>query len=276
MRARFLVLVALLLLVALNVFGDQMLSNPNPTPNATPYKPPPNAVVIEPYVGPWKNSPDWGNQFDGPMPASANIVLPTFSGEKLPGPPRVQSIVLTRDPQSAPGTNADFRAQIDYSVGSLSDSFLCDWTRGQQFSLVANWVRVTAISYAPSTLVAYNAQNGNVKIAAAIAEGAIQKTTPLTFTTPLFAMGNNTTVTISAPDFASAFFCKVIPAAPLPTPSLVKFAFIAGTASLAQYDSDYFANAPRGVLLPGGTRVVTITNTSGIAITLAPQWILGL
>ena len=94
------------------------------------FKPPVNGVVIEPVKGPWKNNVRWGDGFKGPMPAAAGSVIPVFSGEEIPGPPRVQTIQLFRDDRR-PGQNADFRAHVSYGVGATNNDFFCDWAQGR-------------------------------------------------------------------------------------------------------------------------------------------------
>jgi hypothetical protein len=241
------------------------------------------AVTVEPTAGPWKRNFNWGGGFNGQIPVIAGSEFPLFSNEEIPGPPRVQSIVLGRTASSIPGFNADFRAKVTYGIGATTDGFLCDWTRGAQFSLVANWVRVDAVTYAPSNVDPYTPTNAtgfaNVVISAGIAEGTVQHSdAPLTFTAPLEEVAIGGTHFFDAPDFARAAYVNVRAVTPavLPSPTLIQCLFTSGTVPLSVYTYEQISTFQRGVLIPGGTRLMTFFNGSGVAVRVSVQWVLGL
>jgi hypothetical protein len=235
------------------------------------------AVAIEPTGGPWKNNNNWGAKFEGPMPLQAGVRLSVFDGSQIPGPPRVQTIILARDPQSTPGDNADFRALIEYGVGGLVDNFVCDWTRGTQITLVANWVRVNAISYAPNSLAPYKADDGRVTISAGVAEGTARSASTVTLTDSLRELNDGGDEDIAVPDFARALAIKFeFIGGVMPTPSDVGFSFQAGTNPLARYTAEDMNLAFGGVLIPGGSNFIRVKNNSGLTIRYAPMWVLSL
>ena len=246
------------------------------------YKPPPNAVVIEPTGGPWKNSNRWGNSLKNvAMPLEANQTLAVFEGDDIPGPPRVQSILLSRAASSTVTSNADFRARIDYGIGGLNDFFLMDWTRGVQFSLVANWVRVTAITYAPKANAVYSG-GGTVTIGAAIAEGTIEKSEPATFTEGSTNIATLTSLDIlTIPQFARSFIVHVsnegVPG-PAPTPSGLIVIFTTSGSQIVRYDSSALLNGglDTGIILPACIQTVKLENTSANLYRVVPIWRLGL
>jgi hypothetical protein len=243
----------------------------------SPYEPAPNAVVIEPEKGPWKNNVNWGNTFKGPLPSAAGVEIPVFDGSKIVGPPRVQTIQLFRDDNRL-GSNGDYRAHIYYGVGAAQNEFFCDWSQGAQISLVANWVRVNAQSYAPLGYIPYASTGGIVQIGAAITEGTVAKGRPATFTEPTELVDDNSTSSIlDAPDFARgvrvAIRNPLNTNPPLPaTPTNLDLFLSSASGTLEQLDTGL--TYPDGVTLLGSAVEAQVLNHSGVLYEVTVQWIL--
>lgn len=236
------------------------------------YKPRPNAVTIEPQAGPWKNNPAWGDRFRGPMPLEAGIQTQTFSGEQMPGPPRVQSVQLFRDDRPV-SQNCDFRAHVFYGIGAVQNEFFVDWLHGCQFSLVCNWVRVVAVTYAPNPAIPYVGDDAQIEIAATVAEGAVSKGLPATFTESKEG-SNPTAVSFESPDFAKRVILWGNNAGAAGTVQFIgggSFEPFVGT--VASWTTTI--QALGGLPLPGGVRRV-IWAPSGANEVLTVQWVLGL
>jgi hypothetical protein len=252
------------------------MTHPAYNPLAHAYTPPPNGVVIEPSRGPWKNNIHWGNTVKQPMPASAGIEIPVFDGAEIVGPPRAQTIQLFRDDNRA-GQNSDYRAHVYYGTGAAQNEFFCDWAQGQQFTIVANWVRVNAISYAPLGFVPYNPSGGAVAIGACIVEGTTAKGRPLTFTEQQQVVGNlDFTDGFPTPDFAKAVILHIEnPGAVAMQPGIPSNVDLLTFASLSTYDRiDAVLCLPDGVTVPAPIRSAAGFNHSGQQQAITLQWIL--
>jgi hypothetical protein len=242
------------------------------------FRPMPTGVVIEPEAGPWKNNVHWGDGFSGPLPKAAGVEVPVFSGEEIVGPPRVQTVQLFRDDSRA-GMNADFRAHVQYGVGAASNEFFCDWGQGAQFSIVCNWVRVTAVSYAPFATVPYNASSAPIQISAMVVEGTVAQGRALRFTEPTITLPPTTlSAAFNAPDFARGVLLYannilVTPGTPTGVNLLLEneFGFVAAIVDSA-------LTLPEGILFPGPFNRARIDNTTAgpgsVDATLV--WVLGL
>jgi hypothetical protein len=240
------------------------------------FRPVPTAITIEPEAGPWKNNVHWGDGFRGKLPAAAGQEVPVFSGEEIVGPPRVQTVQLFRDDLRA-GVNADFRAHVQYGVGAASNEFFCDWGQGSQFSLVCNWVRITAQSYRPFATPPYNAGSTPIQISAMVTEGTVAQGRPLRFTEPTITLPATTlSAEFNAPDFARGvlLYCNnliTVPGVPTGVNLLLEndFGFVATII-------DSGLTLPEGVLFPGAFNRARIDNTTGAGTDATLVWILGL
>lgn len=232
------------------------------------YKPKPNAIVIEPTAGPWKNNISWGDKFEGPMPATAGTEQELVDGKEIVGPPRVQSIALIRRVQQT-GSNSDFRARIFYTIGAAKAQFECDFADGVQFSLVANWVRVTLVSFTPNPINPYDASGGRVAVQAGIAEGTVVQGAPLYFTEAKLVEGGGAAGVFESPPFA-----KRVCVWGGKSTQTVDFI---GPGSLNPFSgtiADFVTYRESGMALPLVERVVVAADA--VDQTVVVQWFLGL
>lgn len=256
------------------------------------FRPFPTACAVEPVSGPWTNSPNWGNSFSGPIPASDNQVVSVVETADIPGPPRVLVVNLFRSDPAFPGSsNSQVRARITYGIGAKQNSFDCDWTQGAQLALVANYVRVNFVSYAPSSDAAYaQGSNKSIVLGAGLAVGNAAKTHALSYTYPMRILNNApnppTFYDVLVPDFAQALVLharKVGTNATAPAAGDLTVQFRA-TASqvIAAWDGLRVQDfSGEGLRLPGGTVFVRIQNSVAAAppdvqFFVTPQFILGL
>ena len=251
------------------------------------FNPSPTACVIEPHKGPWTNSTNWGNSLQGPMPKSEGNVQSVFETADIPGAPRVLVVNLFRsDVQPSGGTfNAQIRARITYGIGAKQNEFDCDWTQGAQFALVANYVRVNAVSYAPSALLPYDVGAGAtaaqpITLGAGIALGNAAKHDGLSFTYPLDELSNvgPSHALYDVPDFATTLFFNATKNTGLPLAVAdCRIVMFSGAVQLQEWDGvraqDFMSG---GLRIPGGTTQVKVLNTGAAPILLAPQFGLSL
>jgi hypothetical protein len=233
------------------------------------FDPPVDAVIIEPQSGPWKNNNAWGDKRDIAMPAEG-VRTQVFDGRKIVGPPRVQSVQLARGrPQS--GSNSDFRAFIEYGVGALNGDFVCDWADGVQFTIVANWVRVTAITYRPNPINPYDPATGLINIGAGVAEGTVTKGREATFTESQLILGAGAAGVFESPKLARA----VLLWGGNPT-QVVDFI---GAGSLNPFTgtiASFVTYRDFGMIFPGGAERVVVAADPASDQTVTVQWFLGL
>lgn len=232
--------------------------------------------VLEPATGSWKNSPYWGGKIEGVMPATEGHVVSVFSAEKIPGPPRVQTVILGRDIRSPVGTNADYRARIAYGVGNANNTFDCDWGRGMQLPIVANWVQVNAVTYRPDLAIAYNPLGGRVSITGAVAQGALTPAVPATYTEPQRLVADNADVTLSTPEFAKRVVVAVgeLNLGTTAVPAGLQIRAQSGATTLARYLFE--EQIAIGFLLPSGVDNVRVLNNTGLLLQITVQWVLAL
>lgn len=127
------------------------------------------ALCLEPTLGWWTGSTQFGNRLAFDMPPTAGVLTDILDSRELPGPPRSFGATLTRNPRITLGPNltpvgeaniarnADIYAQITYGAGGVSNTFLMDWSNGGSFALQANTMRISALSYAPKLPVNFGA-----------------------------------------------------------------------------------------------------------------------
>lgn len=262
-RAALAALLALLVIVG----GLVMLSKYQ----ARAYDPAVDAVVIEPARGPWKNNNRWGDQRVAFRMPAVDTPTQIVDGTEIVGPPRVQSVQLHRGTQQS-GTNADFRARIEYGVGGMSGTFDLDWGDGVQFSLVANWVRVIALTYRPNPINPYDPATGIINIGASIAEGTVTPNRQATYTESQLITGAGSPGIFESPKFARAVIVWGGAAGGAQTVDFIGAGslnpFTGTIASFATY-RDF------GMAFPGGCERV-IVGADAADTTVTVQWLLGL
>jgi hypothetical protein len=240
--------------------------------------------VLEPTKGPWVNQNTFGDQFFGPLPASAGqvfAVLPKNTG--LYGPPAVHSIQLGRS-DAVDAQNADVYARITVGCGGVENSFDMDWLHGAQIAVVCNSLNVQAVTYAPSAAGNYAASGAAVALKAMVAKGSTNPSRcPATYTQaglPLAEVATpGSSVIYNVPDFARELCVHVVsnPGNNNPaTASIVTISFLnEGGSVLAQYNAQVCAGG-RSIPIPGGANTVFIENTASQVPTVTAQWFLGL
>jgi len=267
-RARYVLAAAALLVVAIAGFV-MARRRVHPLMQAQAHDPPVDAVIIEPTKGPWKNNNRWGDRRLIAMPAEG-VRTQVFDGSVIVGPPRVQSIQLHRGTAQS-GLNSDFRAFIEYGVGALNADFVCDWADGVQFTLVANWVRVTSITYRPNPINPYEATGGLINIGAAVAEGTVTKGREATFTESQLLLGAGSAGVFESPKLARA----VLVWGGVGTQTVD---FI-GAGSLNPFSgtiASFVTYRDFGMIFPGGCERVIVGADPAADQTVTVQWFLGL
>lgn len=239
--------------------------------------------LLEPQKGAWVNNNLWGDQRPQGVPEAEGATV-----EVLPrnthfyGPPTVHSIALVRGDEIV-AQNADVYASVTYGCGGIQNNFLCDWLHGMQFSIVCNSVHVQAVSYAPSSLIPYNAAGAAIFLGAMVAKGTVaQGRCPATKTEPLHEVANLGVLDFPVPDFArEATVHLTIQTAPptynsnpaTPTGILIRFTGT-GAGKFAEYDAQVCAGG-RSIPIPGGATEIRIINNSGNTATMMVEWFLG-
>lgn len=267
--------------------------------------------MVEPRSGYWTDNPAWGRTLQTVFPSAAGQQMSVASSDKFPGVPKMHTIQLWRgDDRSV--RNADVYARVSYGVGGSNNEFMLDWGAGAQFALVANSVRVDAVTYRPDGTQAYDGTGvpgvdpAPLVIAATFGAGSIGHGPPLTLTEPnqevSFAGGGGIPIArnILVPDFARAFLVHsynvgFAGAATLRgntdpnQPTYLSFQCTNNIGSeLAHGDCQVFAGAAGavGMPIPAGTMQIQIANETSLAPALDPalntnirytlQWVLSL
>lgn len=252
---------------------------------SNPHEP---VLILEPSKGDWLNNNNWGNSHRGPIPAAAGVEIGVAELRETPGPPRVYTVQLFRTIVHTDENNADVRAKVSYGVGGVRNSFQLDWVTGMQFSLLASYVKLDAVTYRPQEYNDYLASGSEqLTIAAAFGAGAIAHGPPILYTEPAFLLLAGGDRFIDVPQFARAVIVRtykngaIVTANNNPaTTTNISLQFFAGdsTAALQAVDAQIFASAVDGIPLPGGTRQVDVVNlnTMGNDYFVSVQWVLSL
>lgn len=230
--------------------------------------------------GPWRNAGTYGRQQSFAFPASVNAdPIAVFSVDQQLGPPRPRTLHLFRsdgtlDTDFPVIDNAEIYARITYGVSGITNQFLCDWTRGGQLALVCDSLRLEAIAYAPSTLAVYSPPTGTQLIGAMLGETGAVPILPPTFTTSLVNLPASSDVAIVVPDFARKVY-PVFTNVPIPANVALLFYTLGEQVALGQFSLDQ-TTAIQGLVLPGGTSIVRVVNTSAGSVTFCLVFQLGL
>lgn len=253
------------------------------------FNPSPSATVIEPFKGPWTNSANWGNTYAGPIPVAEGSEQSIFETADIPGAPAVHVVNLFRSDAVFTGsTNSQVRARITYGIGARQNTFDCDWTQGAQFALVANYVRVNFVTYAPNADAAYVGGGKPIVLGAGIARGNASKSHALSYTYPQLTITNAAAPAdryiVEVPDFAQALVLHARDlAGAAPAAGAITVQFRATSSQIiAQWDGLRMQDfAGEGLRIPGGTVEVRILNTTAApppdtGFRVTPQFILGL
>jgi len=232
--------------------------------------------VLEPQKGRWINQNLWGDQRAQPLPAVEGQVVAVLGKNTIMyGPPAVHSVQLARGDET-PASNADVRARVTYGCGGTTNTFDCDWLHGAQFALVCNSVSVAAVSYAPSSLVAYQPADGAIFLSASVCKGSTQQgRCPLSYTE---AMGQLPGPGALSFPIARDFTREVVVHLPnnddpaVPTGVFIEFTNSGGF--VVRYDAQVCAGG-RAIPVPGGAFLLTLS-TAGVATQVVVQWLLGL
>ncbi|HEX2599579.1 MAG TPA: hypothetical protein VHL05_12430 [Terriglobales bacterium] len=240
---------------------------------ARPVRP---AFVLEPQIGPWNNSPRWGSGYNGAMPDTAGVELPVFDLSQTFGPPKVHSIALFSSTNIG-ATNADVRAHVRWGAGAVQNEFYADWFNGAQFSLVADHIRITAVTWTPGR-GSYDPANGAIQLTACAAQGSVQTRYPLTYTEQaleLAAAGG--TVNYNIPPLAKAVIVHATANDDPATPFAITATLATAGGSSISHDIQIFASG-NPLVIPGGMNILSLLNTQPgpSPAPLQVQWILGL
>jgi hypothetical protein len=255
-----------------------------PPPIPPGYVPPPRVAVatqiVETTDGEWNQPGTWGRQVEYQFPASlAADPIPVFSLDHQPGPPRPRTLNLFRSDGTLQTDfpiidNAEIYARITYGVSGILNQFLCDWTRGGQLCLVCQTLRLEAVAYAPSSLAIYSPPPGKQLIGAMIGQTGAPPTLPPTFTTPLTHLLTANQALFVVPDFARKLFV-IFNDQPIPANVLLTFFTPGEQVAIGQHLLTE-TTAIEGLIIPGGTAIVEITNTSGVFVNFVCVFQLGL
>lgn len=241
---------------------------------------PPPTQIVESTTGPWKQAGTWGRQVEYVFPASLDAdPIPIFSLDHPVGPPRPRTLHLFRSDGTLATDfpiidNAEIYARITYGVSGIQNQFLCDWTRGGQLCLVCDTLRVEAVPYAPSSLAIYSPPPGAQLIGAMLGQTGAPPTLPPTFTTPLTHLLTASQALFVVPDFARKLYV-VFNDQPIPANVLLTFYTPGEQVAIGQHLLTE-TTAIEGLIIPGGTAIVAITNTSGVFVNFVCVFQLGL
>lgn len=222
------------------------------------------------------DSPTWGTGFTGFLPEEGGA-LPLFDAPRIgKGAPVARSVLLWSSDRVG-ATNADVRCQVQMGVGGFTQTFMCDWSNGAQFSVVANSLRIDAVTWRPNTLIPYNVTGDQIKLGALCVLGTANSK-HLTYTEPLVSQAAAAVTTYPVPRFAKGMRVQLDGNNDPTTATGVTFAWRwPGTpAQLITQDCQVFAQQPVYWPAPAGVDVLIITNGSGGALRHCVQWELAL
>lgn len=168
--------------------------------------------MVEPQSGHWSNNPAWGRNIVTRMPAVAGVAFSVGESppSSFPGPPSMHTVQLFRG-DTRTLTNAEVKARVSYGVGGTNNEFFVDWATGAQFSLVASFVRIDAVTYNPNPIggAVYNGNNAELVLGATFGRGSLGHGPPLTLTEPLARIAPGNVLDLPVPDFARAVIVRL-------------------------------------------------------------------
>lgn len=162
------------------------------------------SIAVEPVSGWWTANGKWGNRFQGALPAAPDQLIPILNLDEAPGPPRGINVHLARSDRNVNFQgfeNSDVYARITYGAGGFTNTFDVDYSAGTKFQVIANSIRVDAITYAPNPLNSYAPLNNIVLGATVGVNGGTGCICP-TLTIPTGRLNPGDVVEIPVPDFA--------------------------------------------------------------------------
>jgi hypothetical protein len=241
--------------------------------------PAPRVFTLEPTIEWWTSNNHFGNRYTGLIPDSDNFSIPILNIDALPGPPGPASLKLFRSDQQVikggPTKNSDFRARITYGAGGAANTFDMDWGVGGLVPLVANAIRIDAVTYAPNGDVPYLSAGGKIILGCTLGAGGQGAGLPPTLTSQIFELGFGATTNSLIPDFSrrvSPILNRIDGQPPV----------------LSEYQLSFTGNYPTGLYeitasmiesgigVPGACNRVTIRNTGVHATRVAFRHELGL
>lgn len=172
----------------------------------------PLTETTESYSGPWTQGGTYGRQIEYTYPATISAdPVAVFSIQRQPGPPRPRTLHLFRsDGTLVSGFfNADVYAKVSYGVGGIQNVAFIDWTKGGNFTLVCDSLRVEAVAYAPTSIIAYSPPPGAQILGAMLGHEGAATARPPTFTTQSTKITPGSNAVFVVPDFARWVFPKI-------------------------------------------------------------------
>lgn len=259
--------------------------------------------IIEPLKGHWLNNNSWGDAYNGDFPLTYDKIIPIAELNDTPGPPRVYTVQLFRDMSAAEPLVAEVKARITYGVGAVRHTFDIDYLAGCQFSLVASYIKVEAITYSP--VVNFNpaqplnylynpataaGPTARLRIGASFGAYAVATQPKLTLSSA-YDQSQATIAQYDIPNFARAFIvrCSGVQAAgPNPVYGSVPTTLTGITAQITNevgaaygiFDTCIFAGpaGTEGIPLPAGASRITVSAGGIVApagnFSRYVQWIL--
>lgn len=226
------------------------------------------SIAVEPVSGWWTSNGKWGNRFQGQLPQAPDLIVPVLNLDEAPGPPRGIGIQLARSDRfiDFDGTqNSDVYARITYGAGGFTNVFDVDYASGTKFQVVANSVRVDAITYTPNPSNVYVPLD-NIVLGATIGINAGTGCICPTLTIPTGRIDGGDEVNIAVPDFAKrvSFLFELDEADT--QPSLKFFDIFSGSAgAVAVWGAtidEVITTQTNPLVLPGDANRIRIRNAT--------------
>lgn len=226
------------------------------------------SLAVEPVSGWWSRNGKWGNRFQGALPGAPDLIVPVLNLDEVPGPPRGVSVQLARSDRNVNfegSENSDVYARITYGAGGFTNVFDVDYAAGKTFQVIANSIRVDAITYQPNLSTPYVPLDNIVLGATVGINGGAGCICP-TLTIPTGRLFSGDDIEIPVPDFAKrvTFLFRIDEAASQPAAKLFDiFALSSGAVSVWNGNiSDVIITQTTPLILPGDANVIRIRNAT--------------